>query len=114
MILAIHNCTWSCQAHRPHHVGELGHRASEAREGEVGVVEVRLACSQHRVDEHLVNRVREAFWPLFVQVIDRLPYQLVTFYCRGSNEGDYMFVKVVLVLVLKFCLYSTTILPPIF
>ena len=114
MILAIHICTWSCQAHRPHHVGELGHRPREVSEREVGVHEVRLARPQQRVDEHLVNWVRETFWPLFDQVIDRLPYQLVTFYCRDSNEGDYMFVKVVLVLVLKFCLYSTTILPPIF
>ena len=114
MILAIHNCTWSCQAHRPHHVGELDHRASEAREGEVGVDEVCLACPQQRVDEHLVNQVGETFWPLFVQVIDRLPYQLVAFYCRGSDEGDYMFAKVVLVLVLKSCLYSATILPTIF
>ena len=114
MILAIHICTWSCQAHRPHHVGELDHRASEAREGKVGVVEVRLARPQQRVDEHLVNQVRETFWPLFVQVIDRLPYQLVAFYCRGSDEGGYMFAKVVLVLVLKSCLYSATILPTIF
>ena len=114
MILAIHICTWSCQAHRPHHVGELDHRASEAREGKVGVVEVRLARPQQRVDDHLVNWVRETFWPLFDQVIDRLPYQLVSFYCRGSNEGDYMFAKIVLVLVLKSCLYSATILPTIF
>ena len=114
MILAIHICTWSCQAHRPHHVGELSHRSREAREREVGVDEVRLARSQHRVDEHLVNRVREAFRPLFDQVSDRLPYQLVPFYCRGSNEGDHMFAKVVLVFVLKSCLYSATILPTIF
>ena len=114
MIVAIHICTWSCQAHRPHHVGELGHRASEARKCEVGVDEVCLARPQQRVDEHLVNRVREAFGPLFVQVIDRLPYQLVAFYCRGSDEGDYMFAKIVLVLVLKSCLYSATILPTIF
>ena len=75
---------------------------------------MRLARPQQRVDDHLVNWVRETFWPLFDQVIDRLPYQLVSFYCRGSNEGDYMFVKVVLVLVLKSCLYSATILPTIF
>ena len=114
MILAIHICTWSCQAHRPHHVGELGHRPREVSEREVGVQEVRLARPQHRVDEHLVNRVCEAFRPLFDQVFDRLPYQLVCFHCSGSNEGDYTFVKVVLVLVLKSCLYSATILPTIF
>ena len=66
-----------------------------------------LACSQQRVNEHLIDSVSQMLWLLIKEIRDLLPYHFlgaclfIRFYFCGPNVCTHYLAQVVLVLILK-------------
>ena len=76
-------------------------------QGQVRIHIVLLACSQQRVNEHLIDSVSQMLWLLIKEIRDLLPYHFlgaclfICFYFCGPNVCTHYLAQVVLVLILK-------------
>ena len=66
-----------------------------------------LACSQQRVNEHLIDSVCQMLWLLIKEIRDLLPYHFlgaclfICFYFGGPNICTHYLAQVAQVLILK-------------